>query len=692
MLHAGDVLLDDGLDLALHEGELLELTLFADEVVLEREIFAELVDADELVVAIFNHERVEIVHRSAVAVVEHIVHKGGVGAEHVLAEGKVGLLVVKQRKQSGGDVGLLNEPGGVALCGQLATGCVEEDGDEETAHLVVVVVTARHTAVVGTEDEDGVVEPGLVLHLLEELPDGVVGIADDLVHGNLATGEFVLILVGYLERVMTRSRENGEEEGFALLRDFVGSVGEVFQVRLVEDGPGAVEVLVVAILVHAVVAVKTNGVAESLETQCGVGSTMEKGGGVALLLEHLGQALQGVVGVEVVAIRLDVARNTRKACRHGIDRANAVSKAILETVALREQRVEEGCVTLVAAAVLVFVEETHVLHREALHEEDHHIEFLHLAALGGDVVDGIEDAVELLGWKEFGVGITSFVQGGYEGEGCVEHDGRLMRFFAVDGGRVLSQRVHLETKAASQPAQREQHGDDEDGRMDGIVNLVGREIGPFAFLFDGIIVEEDEGGNHGDAEDPRLPIAGYAVQHNGAQVALTAKLREDGSGGAAASELEIDDVGHIHHNAQNVDDEEQDFHNLLVLGRVSSLDGQELEANAQSVEVAQRTQVESQSAPGDGHHVAEGDILETVDIHIVENPSREHVNDHENQEIHSHDKARLALELLELRFEIHRLSQLIWGQNYNFFVRNGGSSGRFGIFFIKSVGGVADYY
>ena len=197
------------------------MCLAPDEVAPEREIVLEIVDAIEFATSVLNHEVIKIVHSGAVAVVKDIVNIGRIACEHVLTEGEIGFLIVEQREHSGRDIGLLHKPCGVALDGQLSAGGVEEDGDKETPHVIIVVLAVAHTGVVGSENEDGIIEPGLVLDLVEVAANGVVGIANGLVHGNFAAGESILVLLGNGERLVTRRGEDGEEERLAPARNAI---------------------------------------------------------------------------------------------------------------------------------------------------------------------------------------------------------------------------------------------------------------------------------------------------------------------------------------------------------------------------------------------------------------------------------------------------------------------------------------
>ena len=107
---------------------------------------------------------------------------------------------------------------------------------------------------------------------------------------------------------------------------------------------------------------KAYGIGKCLEAERGVGRSVEKGGSVAFVLEHLRQSQEVVIGIDVVAIGVNVAWNAGKRCRHAVNGAHAVGKAPAETVALGQQRIQEGCVALELATVALLVEITHVLH------------------------------------------------------------------------------------------------------------------------------------------------------------------------------------------------------------------------------------------------------------------------------------------------------------------------------------------
>ena len=161
----------------------------------------------------------------------------------------------------------------------------------------------------------------------------------------------------------------------------------------------------------------------------------------------------------------------------------------------------------------------------------------------------------------------------------------------------------------------------------------------------GVVIKEDDGCNQGYACEPHLPVASDAVEENLSQIALAAKLRENGPGGATPTKLEVDNVGSIDHDAHDVDDPKYYLHNALIAHGVAALQGGKLQHHAHHVKVAQGAQVESQASHHHCHHVAQGHVGEVPDVHRIKHPSHNHVDGHHEHEIHCHYKARLFNEL-----------------------------------------------
>ena len=267
-------------------------------------------------------------------------------------------------------------------------------------------------------------------------------------HGNVATSETLLVLWRYAEWLVTGSGEHRQEKRFALLGNLTGLLGKVLEIRFVIYCPRAIKVLLVRILIHAVVALKTNQISKTLEPQCGVRRAMEKLCSVALFTKHLWQPLQGIVRVDIITKRVDIARYSGKCCRHAVDRAHAVGKAILETIALSQQRVEEGSVALIFSSIPVLIIKTSKLHRETLHQEHYHIEFAHLSPTGMLVPNGIENRIQFIIFKELRIFVSTLVHGGDESEWRVKNYRRLVWTLAIELGRILAQGVHLQRQSS----------------------------------------------------------------------------------------------------------------------------------------------------------------------------------------------------------------------------------------------------
>ena len=176
--------------------------------------------------------------------------------------------------------------------------------------------------------------------------------------------------------------------------------------------------------------------------------------------------------------------------------------------------------------------------------------------------------------------VVVLVQCGDQREGGIQHNGSLDGFVAVDFGRVLPHGVHLQSESTSQATEGQQRRQQEDHGVHGVIYFVGGIVTMQCTVFQRIVIQEDDGENHQDSEQPHLPVAGDAVQENLAQVALAAELREDSCRCAPSTELKIDDVGTVHDDAQDVDNKEDDFHRTLIGHRVAALDGQELQHDA----------------------------------------------------------------------------------------------------------------
>ena len=216
-----------------------------------------------------------------VDVVAEVDGPGGlVGAENVLAKGGEGLVVAEDAEHGGHDVDLLHDAR-LHAGRQLARGVVDGYGDGEDADGGVAFVVLKLRGVVGGDDEECVLEPGLLAGGGEESSQCVVAVLDGAVDVEGAALVGVLVAGGDVEGVVRGGGEEAHHERlFETLGD--GRGGELEEV-LVPDGPMAVEIVaaagarVVAVVGHAVVVLESRGAGESLEAHGGVGSTVEEG-------------------------------------------------------------------------------------------------------------------------------------------------------------------------------------------------------------------------------------------------------------------------------------------------------------------------------------------------------------------------------------------------------------------------------
>jgi hypothetical protein len=66
-----------------------------NKIVSEREVVTIVVNTDETVVVVGDHQVVEVVHRLSVMIVENVVKIRGTGGKHILSEREKGFLVVE---------------------------------------------------------------------------------------------------------------------------------------------------------------------------------------------------------------------------------------------------------------------------------------------------------------------------------------------------------------------------------------------------------------------------------------------------------------------------------------------------------------------------------------------------------------------------------------------------------------------
>ena len=153
---------------------------------------------------------------------------------------------------------------------------------------------------VGGNRKDGVLEPRLFFGPLEELAEGVVGIADDLMDGQLLFLIYLFIRIGHTEGVVAGECEDSGHEGLFHLREFQV---HILKEGLVADTPPTVEGLVAyrPLVGHEVlttiVLLELGGTGEGHKSHRASLGTMEEGRGIAFPIQAIGDARDGVVGI-----------------------------------------------------------------------------------------------------------------------------------------------------------------------------------------------------------------------------------------------------------------------------------------------------------------------------------------------------------------------------------------------------------
>ena len=187
--------------------------------------------------------------------------------------------------------------------------------------------------VVAGEHEDGVAEPRLPTRLAEEAAERHISIANALVDRQLLLFVDVAILLGNLERMMRRSREDSSHERLLHLRHLRAIV---LQERLIPDAPMAVEVGIAAettvgsIVFTAVILLESHLVGKRHEAHRPAVGTVEESGLIALVFQKSCHAGVAVHRGRRKHKRLNKHRDAAKHRRHAINALSAVAERILE--------------------------------------------------------------------------------------------------------------------------------------------------------------------------------------------------------------------------------------------------------------------------------------------------------------------------------------------------------------------------
>ena len=105
----------------------------------------------------------------------------GRSVEEVDSECNIGMVVAKIVEDGRHNVDLLGDAWTDAGL-QVARGVEEEDGHTDQSQFGLVLWTRAEVGVIGGEDEEGVLVPRLLTGGLEESLQGMIGVADALMH------------------------------------------------------------------------------------------------------------------------------------------------------------------------------------------------------------------------------------------------------------------------------------------------------------------------------------------------------------------------------------------------------------------------------------------------------------------------------------------------------------------------------
>ena len=175
-------------------------------------------------------------------------------------------------------------------------------------------------------------------------------------------------------------------------------LGKELEKLLVPNRPRAVKIIVAVEigvgvkLVAAIVALEPRGAGKGLKSHRAVLCSVEKGGGVTLVLaQFAGQARHGIERGGCEKQRFDKVGQRRQNRRHALDALAPVGIGVPESHrAAGDEGVQEGREPLVGAAAQGLVVKTDVLLAVTFQNQHHHVAGRERGAVGGLVEWGIE--------------------------------------------------------------------------------------------------------------------------------------------------------------------------------------------------------------------------------------------------------------------------------------------------------------
>ena len=661
--HAIHILLDDGLELAFHlllHGDLAKQILPHQGVVDGVEgLRFRTVELEHVAIFDVLIDAVEVVHGEG----------GGSGrVEQVDAEREVGLLVADEAEHGGHDVDLLGDGVAHTRLDEFAAGVVDDDRSAESTDIALVFVVIALVGVVVGEHEDGVAEPRLLGSLFEELAERHVGVAHALVDGQLLFFIDVLILGGNLEGVVGRGGEHGGHERLAHLTH-LGAV--VLQERLVPDAPMPVEVLVApetavgGIVLATVILLEPRLVGKRHEAHRTAVGAVEERRLVAVGSEQSANARVGVHGRGREHKRLYEHGNATEHGGHSVDALAAVAERMAEDEAMGNERIEMGCVALVAPSLEMLVEGADVFASEALDNQYDHIARLPLHGVGG-LVDGREDSGCLVdGGVIVGNIKDALADGAQKSERRVEHHGALGGSVDVLVGVVDGDGAYSVSQSATTTADGQGYGCQQRDERHGKVGPPLSGLLVITLVDARFCIKPAQGRDDDDGQQHEIPVVEQFDKEDAAQVVLARELAEHAGGGASEGIRKIGRVGQVDDERQAVDNDEQPFAETLVATRLLQIQGEEHQDDVEGVGVDDGRRVEGQTALEKPQQMAERESVgEVAEVDQQVGYAGNEVNQEDQQEIpdkcrHRGERRVEDAEFLSL-FVSHRFLLFRW--------------------------------
>ena len=230
-------------------------------------------------------------------------------------------------------------------------------------------------------------------------------------------------------------------------------------------------------------------------------------------------------------------------------------------------------------------------------------------------MDGRVDTLQLLRRIVGRIVVGVFPDGPDHGERRVEDQRGIVRTDDVlVGGTDLDGTVVPQTATHTCPAEVGGHQ-----QRQGLADVV---ASPGLRLTAWLKVTDVEEADKQDEQHHQIPVLDELVAHDAAQFIVAAKLAEEGDGGAAGREFEVDGVAQVHSQCQTVDDQVEPLAGLLPPAALLLMEGQENQQDIEGVGIGDGGGVEQQASPHDAPDlVGTGDVaVEAAVLQIEGHP------------------------------------------------------------------------